>query len=224
MMCLLSSRLSLSVLTAIAFHVTATSPTGGGFAFGEAPSKISLVELTMRVLLKCKGVVKILYWGLTASEAMHAVVSSPDDCGGSVPITFLLGAILAIAGSLTRFMCYRTLGNLFTFTFSVQPGHKLITHGPYSIVRHPSYTSFAACVLGIVVAQGSHGSWIRESGMLDALWVKFMVLVWLFSMGVTIICLFLRTREEDEKMKEMFGDEWNEWASRVRYRLVPGVY
>ncbi|KAF9235418.1 hypothetical protein BU15DRAFT_78002 [Melanogaster broomeanus] len=202
-------RLSLSVLTAIAFHVTVTPPTGRVFGVGEAPSKISFAEQMMLVLLKCNGFDKqVLYWGLTASEAMHAV-SSPDDCDVSVSIAFFLGTILAVAGGLTRLMCYNALGDLFTFTHSIQPDHRLITRGPYSVVRHPSYTSFAACVLGVVIAQGSHGSWIRESGMLDALWVKLLVLVWLFSMGIIMSCLVARTRDEDEMLKEMFGDEWN---------------
>ncbi|KAF9235419.1 hypothetical protein BU15DRAFT_78003 [Melanogaster broomeanus] len=208
---------------AIAFHVSATSPTSGGFAFGEKPKQISFVELIMRTLLRLKAVVTILYWSLTASEAIH-VVSSPSGCDGSVRITYLLGTTLALAGTVIRILCYKTLGRLFTFTVTVQPDHKLITHGPYSVVRHPSYTGLTVCVLGVLVAQGGRGSWMRESGMLNALWVELLVLVWLCSMGVVMTCLVFRMKDEDKMLKEMFGDEWSEWASRVRYYLIPGVY
>ena len=34
----------------------------------------------------------------------------------------------------------RALGRLFRFELAILPGHKLIKHGPYSVVRHPSYT------------------------------------------------------------------------------------
>lgn len=36
--------------------------------------------------------------------------------------------------------------------------------------------------------------------------------------------LMWRTRVEDEVLKKEFGKEWEEWSTRVRWRLCPGVY
>ncbi|KAH7884185.1 hypothetical protein F5I97DRAFT_1669120 [Phlebopus sp. FC_14] len=51
----------------------------------------------------------------------------------------------------------------------------LITSGPYAVVRHPSYTGFILCVLGVLVVHGSPGSWLRTSGVLGQLWVRAVV-------------------------------------------------
>ena len=80
------------------------------------------------------------------------------------------------------------------------------------------------CVVGIVIAQGSPGSWLRESGMLTTLWGIFLVLIWSWSMGTVCLCVMFRMKDEDELMREMFGDEWTRWANRVKYCLIPGIY
>jgi len=33
-----------------------------------------------------------------------------------------------------------------------------------------------------------------------------------------------RTVVEDGMLKKQFGNEWDEWAERVKYRVVPGVF
>ena len=243
-MCFL--RLSLSLLMAIAFHISVTSPSKVDFLDSVTPSQVSIAEVFMRALLFCKSVVKvctrryrtvvgvtvdershrqIIYWGLTASEALHVLSNNQVSCS-SVSLAYWIGTALTVAGCLIRVICYSTLGHMFTFTFTVQPGHHLITHGPYAFVRHPSYTGVMMYLVGIIMAQASPGSWLRDpaSGMLTTPWGIFAVLLWLWSMGAVWTCLMFRMKDEDEMMREMFGDEWIRWASRVKYRLIPGVY
>ena len=52
---------------------------------------------------------------------------------------FVVGSMLTAAGGLLRLWCYQTLGRFFTWDLAVRKDHKLVTIGPYSIVRHPSY-------------------------------------------------------------------------------------
>jgi len=33
-----------------------------------------------------------------------------------------------------------------------------------------------------------------------------------------------RTIVEDAMLKKEFGKEWDEWAGRVKYRMIPGVF
>ncbi|OAX34700.1 ICMT-domain-containing protein, partial [Rhizopogon vinicolor AM-OR11-026] len=66
--------------------------------------------------------------------------SLPDfDFTASTP-ALIAGCCMCVIGAAVRSHCYRTLGRLFTFELSIRQDHKLVTSGPYSIVRHPSYT------------------------------------------------------------------------------------
>lgn len=49
---------------------------------------------------------------------------------------FLVGWFFALSGGLIRLASYRALGKLFTFELSIRKDHKLITSGPYSMVRY----------------------------------------------------------------------------------------
>ncbi|KAF9231526.1 hypothetical protein BU15DRAFT_29738, partial [Melanogaster broomeanus] len=48
------------------------------------------------------------------------------------------------------------------------------------------------------------------------------VLVGSFLVGTSFV--IMRMPEEDRMLKRAFGKEWERWAERVRYRLIPGVY
>lgn len=123
------------------------------------------------------------------------------------PITFpfILGTTLAVAGGLTRWWCYRTLGRFFTFQLSVRKWHHIITTGPYAVVRHPSYTA------GIIQITDIPG-------------FKLLVVALVVQLTVLVINIVCRVSQEDEALKLAFGVEWERWAKVVRYRLIPGVY
>ncbi|KAG2069495.1 hypothetical protein BDR04DRAFT_1021430, partial [Suillus decipiens] len=137
---------------------------------------------------------------------------------------FIVGTALAVAGGLTRWWCYRTLGRFFTFQLSVRKGHHIVTTGPYAVIRHPSYTAAFIQITGMVILHGSPTSWLRRSGVLDIPGLKLVVVAWLAQMTLTTINIMYRVNKEDEALKSALGDEWERWAKVVRYRLIPGVY
>ncbi|EIW84539.1 hypothetical protein CONPUDRAFT_151555 [Coniophora puteana RWD-64-598 SS2] len=83
---------------------------------------------------------------IIASEHPHLFPSgrvSTLNRGAALPSAipnalFITGALLALAGSQLRLLCFRTLGKHFVFNVALKKNHRLITSGPYSIVRHPS--------------------------------------------------------------------------------------
>lgn len=82
-------------------------------------------------------------------------------------------------------------------------GHKVIDTGPYAIVRHPGYALAYPLFLGIPLALGS-------------LWALVPAI---------LLCPLIVTRTvwEDRTLQaELPG--YKEYARRVRYRLVPGVW
>lgn len=155
----------------------------------------------------------------TASEALSTLTD--------VPITpsFLVGSSLVTSGGFIRWLCYRTLGRYFTFLLSVRQDHRLITTGPYAIVRHPSYTGMMMLCLGIIILHGSRDSWLRASGVSAKIPGVLPVVA-----GTSIVCtavnfaLFSRMKREDRMMHSAFGEEWQAWARSVKYRIIPGVY
>ncbi|TFK50598.1 hypothetical protein OE88DRAFT_1751130, partial [Heliocybe sulcata] len=138
--------------------------------------------------------------------------------------TLLLGTLLTTAGAYIRSRCYRALGQLFTFELSVRKEHHLVTSGPYSIVRHPAYTGSFLAFAGIHTCLFGPGSLLRASGILDTDVGK--VIIGAAAVHGAIIAYFFisRTLAEDKVMKEKFGVEWDLWARRVPYRLIPGVF
>jgi protein-S-isoprenylcysteine O-methyltransferase Ste14 len=77
------------------------------------------------------------------------------------------------------------------------PQKKLITDGPYALIKHPIYTSVALLVLP---------------------WVGFLLNTWL---GAVIgLVLYLASRlfspEEEEGLSKTFGAAWDEYCKSVK--------
>jgi protein-S-isoprenylcysteine O-methyltransferase Ste14 len=81
--------------------------------------------------------------------------------------------------------------------------HRVVTSGPYRIVRHPGY---AGSVLGALGVPLMLGSW------------------WTFAPAGAVVLLFIiRTALEDQTLrKELEGYE--AYAQRTRFRLIPGIW
>jgi protein-S-isoprenylcysteine O-methyltransferase Ste14 len=93
----------------------------------------------------------------------------------------------------------------FEWTVRIQTdrGHKVIDTGPYAIVRHPGYVGFVLFFVGTALCLGS--------------------LCALIPAGLASALLLLRTRWEDQTLQaELPG--YKEYAQRVRYKLIPGVW
>jgi len=82
-------------------------------------------------------------------------------------------------------------------------GHVVCDSGPYRIVRHPGYAGSLPPLPGIVMALGS--AWT------------------LIPVGVALVVAVIRTAMEDRTLQEELPG-YREYASRVRYRLFPGLY
>ncbi|EIW56073.1 uncharacterized protein TRAVEDRAFT_22436 [Trametes versicolor FP-101664 SS1] len=161
----------------------------------------------------------------------------------------LLGAAMAVGGAVLRLACFRALGTLFTFELTISPTHTLVTDGPYACVRHPSYAGVYAVLLGASAVMLSPSAWLREAWLdpsLRALWHSVrggeagtgggmgglvgVGLAWVFVAfwGVKVVYALRSTNRrvgtEDAELHRVFGAQWEEWAARVRWRLVPWVF
>jgi protein-S-isoprenylcysteine O-methyltransferase Ste14 len=82
-------------------------------------------------------------------------------------------------------------------------GQQVIDTGPYALLRHPLYAFSFFLVVGMALALGS---W----------WA-------LLPVAVGVIVILVRTVLEDRMLQNEL-DGYKEYASRVRYRLIPGVW
>ncbi|KAI0073591.1 hypothetical protein K474DRAFT_1666439 [Panus rudis PR-1116 ss-1] len=153
---------------------------------------------------------------------VHSATSTPSIYAAPL---FFLGVLFVIFGTLLRLACYRTLGSFFTFDLTIMPSHKLVTAGPYGIVRHPAYTGSLFAILGLSLVNLTQGGWVVECDILGrgayglvARVVLFMALYgWWLAVGVH------RARAEDQELKKIFGKEWDAYAAAVPWWFVPGV-
>lgn len=133
---------------------------------------------------------------------------------------------MVVTGAWIRRRCYATLGKFFTFDLSIRKDHKLVTSGPYSIVRHPSYTGVVFVGIGSALFHATAGSWLVEcSGLFpNGAHGKGLYIYWVVQLALAFAGIFKRINREDAMLKKTFGKQWVEWAQTVPYCLVPGLY
>ena len=168
----------------------------------------------------------ILAWNLRSSTLFQAILSLLVMKGGTpegLQLTPLitLGGMMMMTGSLIRLVTYQYLGEFFRFEASIQPNHKLVTSGPYSIVRHPGYTGMLISHSGWFLWQFGEGSWVRESGLWDTTLGKFVTVSYAIAVILGALYLVLgRMSNEDRALREQFGKRWDDWAKKVPYCIV----
>jgi protein-S-isoprenylcysteine O-methyltransferase Ste14 len=116
----------------------------------------------------------------------------------------IIGYVLLMIGFL-GITWAESVNKFFEPTVRIQTdrGHRVIDTGPYAIVRHPGYLGAWFLFLGVPLSLGS---------------------VWaLIPAILSCLILVVRTILEDKTLhNELAG--YREYATRVRYRLVPGVW
>jgi protein-S-isoprenylcysteine O-methyltransferase Ste14 len=148
----------------------------------------------------------VLWVALTGSVIAAVSIGRADPLpwpGGRVwPV--VAGLTLICVGIGLRAWSIATLGRFFQYRIEVQPGHRVVSEGPYRYVRHPSYSGIVLVLIGVALATG------------DVLGV--MVVAVLGSIGLTV-----RIRAEERQLTDALGGQYERFAAQ-RKRLVPGVW
>jgi protein-S-isoprenylcysteine O-methyltransferase Ste14 len=120
------------------------------------------------------------------------------------PAAFAAGAaLLAVALWLFR-RSHADLGDNWSMTLEVREGHRLVTTGIYSHIRHPMYTALFAQAAAQALL---FPNWVAGPAFLATFAVMFL----------------LRVRVEERMMVARFGAEYEAYARRTK-RLLPGVW
>ncbi|KAK7472026.1 hypothetical protein VKT23_000136 [Stygiomarasmius scandens] len=137
---------------------------------------------------------------------------------------FYFGLFFLGLSAYIRSRCYQELGKHFTFEVTLLDNHKLITTGPYSVVRHPSYTACYTLTAGFVSVWISEASWLWGSGFWSRAWGQIIFAAWVFWWSRVLIALTARVWKEDQLLKKQFGKEWVEWEKKVPWKIFPGLF
>lgn len=114
----------------------------------------------------------------------------------------LVGDLLVALGLLVIFLVFKE-SSFTEATIEVAPDQKVISTGPYAIVRHPMYAGALIMLFGVPLALGSW--W----GLLAIIPIK-LVLLW-------------RLLDEEKYLaKNLAG--YHEYQGKVRYRLAPFIW
>lgn len=157
-----------------------------------------------------------------STTILSNLVIAGDPANVRVTPAFTLGLLLALSFASLRMYCYRTMGRFFTFSLTLRKHHKLITRGPYQYVRHPSYTAGCLGVPAVWVLFATRGSWAWECGILGH-WTKTYLALAFSQAALLIFVVHDRIPREDAMLRIEFKEEWEEWARRVPYVLIPGL-
>jgi protein-S-isoprenylcysteine O-methyltransferase len=112
------------------------------------------------------------------------------------------GLLLTLSGEVIRKLAMITAGQNFSHRveFKKERGHSLVTHGVYSLWRHPSYLGWLLWSIGTQLIL-----------MNPICIIGYSLASWSFFKS--------RIREEESILIEFFGDEYREYMKRV----PPGI-
>jgi len=114
----------------------------------------------------------------------------------------LVGDALVAVGFFLIFLVYKE--NTFTSaTIEVAADQRVISTGPYAIVRHPMYASALLYLAGTPLALGSYWGFVPLVSMLP-------FLIWRLL--------------DEERFLALNLPGYTEYQKRVRHRLIPGIW
>ena len=144
--------------------------------------------------------VTLRLFGLVAWAALAAYMIDPRSMAwSSLPLPAWLRWAGAALGVLVvpslLFWVFHSLGRNLTDTVVTRREHTLVTHGPYRWVRHPFYVV----------------------GFLGVLAFTLMTANWFVALigNVVVALLVYRSRAEEAKLLERFGDEYRAYRDRT---------
>jgi protein-S-isoprenylcysteine O-methyltransferase Ste14 len=190
------------------FLIVAAGLVGGIWAERRHPGLLAERQ-NMKKVQNAKAWDKVLAPLMALSVSFPLViVAGLDHRFGWSPVfplwVIVLGFLLISLGY--AFATWALIENRFfssVVRIQVDRGHVVCDSGPYRIVRHPGYAGNMVALPGMVLA-------------LSSMWI-------LIPAAVALIIAVIRTVLEDRTLQDELPG-YCDYARRVRYRLIPGIY
>ncbi|KAG0359316.1 hypothetical protein BC939DRAFT_475319 [Gamsiella multidivaricata] len=209
------------------------------------PYKIDTIRVPMAVIAVTTTQTALYLYLITYGPRLAAAANPPMD-------RHLLSAILqlqelkpwhlvaagtSIFGAVLRKWSFIALDRFFTFHLSIRSGHRLIGTGPYTFLRHPSYSGGIMCGAGAYLLLLHQGLWdVSVAYLGQSKWFPFDlnnspsflgipggILITGILTGLMTRALVERVKNEEIMLSKHFGKEWDVYASK-RWRFIPFIY
>jgi protein-S-isoprenylcysteine O-methyltransferase Ste14 len=138
---------------------------------------------------------------ITVIAGIEQRISAADTFNLTVEMIAL--AVIIIGYIVASYALYENKFFSGVVRIQTERDHQVVSSGPYRVVRHPGYS-------------GALLTYLATPFFLDSMWALLGVLAF------TVITV-IRTRLEDQTLQAEL-DGYADYAGRVRYRLLPGVW
>lgn len=120
-----------------------------------------------------------------------------------VPLIVKALGFAGVTGSLLAIFSVMRENTFLSRVVEIQAGQKVISTGPYAVVRHPMYAAFSLFLLCLALALGSYWALVPAAA--------------------EVILIALRAVNEEHLLRrELVG--YAAYMQKVRYRMLPGVW
>ncbi|MFB9684548.1 methyltransferase family protein [Amycolatopsis plumensis] len=146
---------------------------------------------------------RVMFLGAVLLWPIGRAVAPAAGMGGGEWLS-ALGIVLGWSGILLRWWSFASLGKYFTVTVRTREDQVVVDHGPYRVLRHPSYSGLLLIFAGggLIV-----GNWVSAVG----------------SFAVLLVALIHRLGIEERALEKALGARYRQFAAR-RARLIPYVW
>ena len=117
---------------------------------------------------------------------------------------FWVGIALMLIGVALRSWAVRTLGSYFLPVVAVRADQQVVRHGPYQLIRHPTYSGALLTLLGLGLALTN--------------WAALVALL-----GCALAGLAYRVRVEEQALLRALGQPYREYMAQTT-RFVPFLF
>ena len=148
---------------------------------------------------------RMIMWCMSTAFVALFVVSGCDHRFGwsHLSIPFSIAGYCLLVLSFYLFNLVFRENSFAASTIKISEGQKVISTGPYSIIRHPMYFAGMLFILSIPLALGS-------------VWGLLVVVPTVPFMGWRI--------GDEEKLLRTELEGYSEYCEKVKYRVIPGLY
>ena len=124
--------------------------------------------------------------------------------GGRTPVVFFIGMAIMLAGMALRYWAIGALGSSFRTTIETDISQKVISSGPYRLIRHPSYSGLLLICCGYGVALQN--------------WLSLLAVIL-----IPLAALLYRISIEEKVLAKSLGPDYVDYQKRTK-KLIPWVW